>query len=325
MNVLTAKETEQLNKLNANTISMGFGTKMAEVISKVPIDGTPVNAVNASKLFTIAGITIDGETITINNPAVAGTDIYEFLADTAQSKTSETNIPIDITSYTTKATRVLTIDTQATSGDTMTIGTKVYTFVPVGTDTADGEISIGTSVATTQAAIVAAINGTDGHNTPHPFVTAGDFAANASTITAIFGGTAANALATTETFTSASNIFAGATLAGGTNCSAANTLTAIIAAVTASDTQGVSVTAGEGTSIMFSADTAGVVGNAIIIGDTMANGSFADNATTLSGGVDGTVGIKNATMMDDTYLYKCIADNSKSGKNWRRVSLGSAY
>ena len=101
----------------------------------------------------------------------------------------------------------LTIAAQATAGDTMTIGTKVYTFVANGTADADGEISVGTDKATCQAAIKAAINGTDSVNTANAFVTSATFAGDASVLTAIIKGVAGNSIATTETFTNAGNVF----------------------------------------------------------------------------------------------------------------------
>ena len=328
MNNLTAKQIEQLNNINVNTQQMEFGEKIQEIIATLKKEttvGTPVNAVNAKETLTISGMVIHGETVTIDSPAVAGSDVYEFLAHAAQTKTTLTNKAVDITAYTTKSSGQLTIVTKPTSGDKMVIGSKTYTFVPVGTANANGEISIGADLAGAQAAIVAAINGTDGINTPHPMVRAGIFAANASTITALIGGVSGNLIATTETFTAAGNIFGATTLGSGANCSAANAVLALVGTITASDTQGVGAADGAGDTVVLTADVAGVVGNAIIIGETMTNGAFTNGAVLLSGGVDGTVGLVDETMIDANYEYRCVADNTTSGKNWRRISLGSAY
>lgn len=326
MDNLTEKERVFLNtRYHLSNKPLHLGTKFQEIIGALFTEGSPVNAVNAGKVLTISGVVIDGETVTINNPAVSGTDVYEFLADTEQTKTNLSNIAVDITSHTIKASRTLTLDTQPTSGDKMTIGSKIFTFVPVGTDTADGEISIGTDLATAQAAIVAAINGTDEVNEPHSLVSAGDFANNFCIITALVGGVAGDIIATTETFTAGTNIFAGVSLAGGSNCSATNAVTELVSAITAHDTQGVGAVDGNGDTVELTADIAGIIGNAIIIGKSMANGAFAGGATLLSGGVDGTVGVKQQTMMDATYLYRCVADNTTSGKNWRRITLGAVY
>lgn len=320
MTRLTVKEIDQLNKINTKTKAMKLGDRLSEMEVAA---ATPVNAVNAGKVLTASGVVVDGETLTINNPAIAGTDVYEFLADTAQTKTAPANIAVDITANTTKAARVLTVDTNPTATNTMTIGTKVFTFV--ANADADGEIEIGTDVAATQVNIVAAINGADEINDPHPLVSAADFNTNACTITALVGGVAGNAIPTTETFTAGTNIFAGATLTGGADCSAANAITALVAAITAHDTQGVGAADGDGDTVNLTADVAGVIGNAIAIAESMANGAFAGAATVLSGGVNGTVGSLNQVMVDASYVYRCVADNTTAGKNWRRVSLGSAF
>lgn len=323
MENLTTKELKVLNNVSrVLSPSVSLGDKLQEIISGGGLEGSPVNAVAATGILTISGVVIDGETVTIDNPLVAGSDVYEFLADEAQSKTLPTNKAVDITDYVVKATGNLTIDTQPTSGDTMTIGTKVYTFVPEGTDNANGEIGIGSDLATAQAAIVAAINGTDGVNAPHPLVSAGAFAANVSAITALVGGTVGNAIATTETFTAGTNIFAAATLATGADCSAANAVTALVAAITALDTQDVSATDGAGDTVDIAANI-GVAGNNIATTETMANGVFAN--VKLAGGINGTVGLAGSVMVDATYLYVAIADNTVGGANWRRIAVGNVY
>jgi len=328
MNNLTAVDALDLDNINVNTQRMKLGGKlksMIDAINNVVVSGTAVNAVNASKNLAISGVVIHGETVTINNPAVAGTDVYEFLSDTAQTKTAATNIAVNIVANTTKSSIALTIAAQPTSGDTMTIGEKVYTFVPVGTNNADGEISIATDLATSKLAIVAAINGVDEVNDPHPLVSAANFVADDCVITALIGGVSGDTIATTETFTAVTNVFAGVTLATGADCTAADAVIALVAAVTMSDTQGVGAADGAGDSVDLTADVAGTIGNAIVIGETMANGAFTEDAVALSGGVNGTVGDIDAIMVDASYLYKCVAANTISGKNWRRISLGSAY
>jgi hypothetical protein len=112
------------------------------------------------------------------------------------------------------ASRVLTVDTQPTAGDTFTIASKVYTFVAAGTADADGEINLGADLTATKPLIVTAING-GGFNTAHPEFTAAAFSSNNMTITAIVKGTASNGKATTETFTAGTNVWAGATTTGG--------------------------------------------------------------------------------------------------------------
>jgi len=285
--------------------------------------GTPVNAVNAGKALTIAGVVIDGETVTINNPAKAGSDVYEFLADTALSKTTVTNKAVDINSHVTKASGTLTIDTQPTATDTMTIGGKLYTFIANDAVRSNGKIRVGADLAGAKLAIVAAINGTDTFNTPNPKVSASAFASAICTLTALVGGVAGNAVATVETFTAGTNVFGAATLGSGADCSAANAATALIAAITASDTQGVGAVTGGSGVVTLSADVAGIDGNSISLAKAMANATFAGSATHLSGGVDGTESPLGTFMVDNTYLYVALGTNSNGSKNWRKIALSS--
>jgi hypothetical protein len=284
------------------------------------LTATPVNAVAATGTLTIAGVVIDGETVTI------GGDVYEFCTDAAQSLTPGSDFAVDIEANADKAQGTLTVDTQPTAGDTMTIGAKVYTFVPDGTANADGEVSIGTNLGTAQANIVAAINGTDGHNAAHPLVSAAAFAANDCVITAFIGGTAGNSIATTETFTAGTNVFDAAVLGttqAGTDCANTDAVTALVTSITTNDTQGVGAADGGGGTVGLTADIRGAAANAIATTEAMANGSFG--AGTLAGGVDGTVGTQWELKVDASYLYVCVAANDVTGRNWRRITIGAAY
>lgn len=355
MDVLTANEVALLNRVYCDSRPMGLGSMIQEIITAVnagmgPVGpqgaagaqgvvgpqgapgpcteilaDTPVNAVSASETLAISGVVINGETVTIDNPEVEGTDVYEFASSVALV-VGAGNIPVDINAHTVKATDNLTVDVNPIAGETMTLGTKVYTFVPLGTANADGEIDIEVLLADTQANIVAAIKGTDGHNDPHSLVTCGAaFAANILAITAIYGGAAGNDIATTETFNAGTNVFSAAKLATGANCSATNAVTALVAAITASDTQGVGAADGADDTVVLASDAGGVIANTIVIAEDMANGAFTADAVLLSGGVDGTPGDERTIFMDSSYLYICVADNDVTGKNWRRISLGNVY
>ncbi|MEA3227208.1 MAG: hypothetical protein U9Q07_14760 [Planctomycetota bacterium] len=320
-NAHIADGTIALAKQNAGVqTSLGLADTALQPGELVGANGTPVNAVAASGVLTISGVVIDGETVTI------GSDVYEFCADAAQSLTGGSDFAVDIESDTTKSAATLTVDTQPTAGDDMTIGSKTYTFVPDGTANADGEITVGTDLATAQAAIVAAINGSDGNNNAHTQVSAAAFAVNASVITALVGGTAGDSIASTENFTAGSNIFDAVTLgttAAGADCTAANAVTALVTSVTANDTEGVGAADGAGDTVDLTADTKGTAANSIATTEAMANGSFG--AVTLESGVDGTVGAQWDMKVDSSYLYVCIATNTIADANWRRVSLGTAY
>lgn len=109
------------------------------------------------------------------------------------------------------ATGTLTIATQPTAADTITISkgnvTEVYTFVEVADD--DFDVALGLDVDATQVALAAAIND---HSA---LVTAGAFAADASTITAKVKGVIGNTIATTSELTAETDGFAAATLGAG--------------------------------------------------------------------------------------------------------------
>lgn len=113
----------------------------------------------------------------------------------------------------------LTLDTNPTDADTMTLGAVTYRFK--STMASANDIKLGATLADTQASIIKTINGTGlagtdyyaGTTTPHTTVKCGDaFASNILTLTARTVGTAGNSLASTETFTAGSNVFNAATL-----------------------------------------------------------------------------------------------------------------
>jgi hypothetical protein len=324
MNNITPHEKKHLNTITAK---YHLGDKLEEVINvlnDVSVGATPVNAVAAGKELAITGVVKHGETVMINNPNVMQhANIYEFVADVALSVTSIDSVPVDINALTVKSAGSLTVATQPTAGDTMTIGEKVFTFVPDGTANADGEITIGTSLATAKTAIVAAINGVDGHNDPHPLVSAVAFAANICAITALIGGVLGDAIVTTETFAAVGNLFGAGTLANGIDCTAPSAVTALVTAITLNDTQGVGAVDGDGDVVELTADTKGILGNDIIISESMANGAFDGAATTLSGGIDGTVARAFEFRIDSGFIYVAIAENSVSDAYWRKVAIGA--
>ncbi|UYA98692.1 putative major tail structural protein [Xanthomonas phage vB_Xar_IVIA-DoCa5] len=113
------------------------------------------------------------------------------------------------------ASNTLTLGTQPTAGDTMTIGAVTYTFVAAVDFDAAGEIAIGSTLAHTQQNIRNALEGDDGINTEHPTAVIGVFSTNVATVTAKTAGVAGNSIVTTETFTAGGNVFSSGTLAGG--------------------------------------------------------------------------------------------------------------
>jgi hypothetical protein len=294
--------------------SVTLASLATEVSQPLPSNGTPVNAVAATGTLNITGVVLDGETVEI------GADTYEFAADAALT-VGAGNIAVDITAVTTAAAGTLTVDTQPTAGDDMTIGLKLYTFVPVGTANADGEIDIGANLGEAQTNIVAAINGADGHNTAHDGVTAGAFAGDDSVITALIGGVAGDAIATTGNFTAITNIFDDVTLGtttAGVDCTLGDGAAALVAEITASGTEPVSAAA-VGGDVTVTADVMGTLANAIDTVATMANGAFV--AATLLGGINGTVGAQWEVLVNATRIYVCIDTNTIADANWRRIPV----
>ena len=232
----------------------------------------------------IAAAVVDGETVTI------GDEVYEF--DTADAEdVTEGNFRVDVHGDSTvKSQGTLTVDTQPTVMDTMTIGDVVYTFkAPEDTDT-DGEISIGTDLATAQANIVAAVNGTDGINTANPYVTMADFAADAAVLTAIEGGTAGDLIATTETFTAVTNVFDAATLGtttAGADATGAEAVIALVASINANSLAYAAVAAEANVVLVYAA----AVGdnNAVALATTMAGAGNAWDGAALLGGAEAVV------------------------------------
>jgi len=118
-----------------------------------------------------------------------------------------------------QATGSLTFTGLAIDGQTVTIGTKVYTWQNTLTDV-DGNVLVGGTAAACVTNLVNAINLGAGAGTTyaasmtaHPSVTAIDDTGDVVTVTAITSGVAGNAIATTENGTNMS--WGAATLTGG--------------------------------------------------------------------------------------------------------------
>lgn len=111
------------------------------------------------------------------------------------------------------ATVTLALAVQPTVGDTMTIGSRSYEFVAEATPPAQGEIALGADLATTQGLVQIMINSAAGYANPQ--VSASDWVANVSTLTARAIGTAGNGIEVSETFTSGSNLFSAVETSGG--------------------------------------------------------------------------------------------------------------
>jgi hypothetical protein len=301
--------SEQINSLFSALIA-----KLAAEKGRI-YTTAPKNAKLATATLTISGAVIHGETFTLNGTTA-------FLNASGDTElVPEGNVEIDISATAAKAQGTLSMGTQPTAGDTMTVGSKVYTFVPDGTANADGEITVGSDLAAAKLAVVAAINGTDAHNTAHTDVTAAAFVSDDCILQAKIGGTAGNAIATTETFTAVGNVFDASTLGttqAGDDTSAAEAETAILAATALATAAAVTMAAGTGDQVVFTTATGGVEKNAWASTETMANAAFG--AATFTGGLDGTeaaageFGLHNDA--GTVSLYFSIAENDGTGQSW---------
>lgn len=120
-----------------------------------------------------------------------------------------------------QAVAILTLGVQPLDGETITIGSTVYTYKTTPTPT-DKEIPIGTTVTLTLKNTKDVINADIERNpdippttTPHPDVQATTIVGSNLTIQAKVGGSAGNAITLSELFSDPANIFLTDTLTGG--------------------------------------------------------------------------------------------------------------
>lgn len=107
-----------------------------------------------------------------------------------------------------QAAATLTIAEPVTATDTITIGTRVYTFRATADADAAYEIDIGGNEAATKLNIVKTILGTDGRTPRNEQVyCAAAFAGDTLLFTSRTAGVAGNSIACTETLTHISNIW----------------------------------------------------------------------------------------------------------------------
>lgn len=277
----------------------GYAKTLATIqATKRLVLGCPL-PVSATGTLTLTGVAIDGQKIVINGRT------YELDDDG-----NYTGVQVDISEYSVKAQGTLTIAEPVTLGDVIQIGTKTYVFV-TGSASDEGEIGLGADEAATKVNIVAAINGTDGANTANSLVSAAAFDGDACVLTALVGGTAGNSIVSAEIgqgLTHASNIFDATTLGtttAGVDCTAANAVTAIVAAITGDSSAIVSAADGAGDTVVVTALTSGADGNAITTTETMTNGGWG--AGVLSGGVsenDGKIRISVTNAQAETVVLR---------------------
>lgn len=250
---------------------MALNTEYVQMF-KPWFDGTPVAGVKATGTLTISGVVSDTQTVTI------GTNVYEF--DTDDTFTAG-RIQVDVADLRNQATGTLTFTGISVVTQTVTIGTEVYEFC---TETpTEGNIAVVIGADTSADTAVTEL--ADAINANSELVTAvADTDADTIVVTAIARGTAGNAIESTETCTNAS--WGGATLSGGlATITAANAVTALVAAITSNDDY-VTAVDGTGDTVVVTYKWVGTEGNSIATTETMANGAFGH--AHLEGGVYAT-------------------------------------
>ena len=209
-------------EINGRTYT--FKNVVAATADEINIDGSQANAmINLRKAINLEGIggTDYGSATTIN------ADVFGTDAGSGVMEATAKLIGVAPNSFTTTETGANLAWTGATldSGnagidpDTFTLGINTYSFLDNSKFFAVDEIQLGGSLSATQANIVGAINdsGTPGTDysaatVANTLASAGAFAANVSTITALLAGTAGNSIVSTSAFTSGSNFFDDTTL-----------------------------------------------------------------------------------------------------------------
>ncbi len=320
-NAVAATGTLTINGvvIDGETITIGsriyeFDTDGSIMGGRTAVD-ISASAVAGTGVLTISGVVDDTETVTI------GTEVYEFdtsgtvtggriavdissYAVAAQGTLTFTGAPahsesfavdgvtwtfksdgtaggsgvIDISSYTVKGSAVLSFGGSVADAQTVTINSRVYEFDTNSSITGDVAVDVsgGATKDLAGAALANAINA-DGS----AVVTAEyNAAANELTVTAKAGGTVGNY----TTAENATNLSWSGNLTGGTNCTAAN---AVIAIVADFDSATVTAAAGAGTTVIFTAVAAGAPGSLLTFTKSITNASV-DGAGTLGGTTEGT-------------------------------------
>lgn len=195
-----------------------------------------LDARNAINVLRVASATQDGETVTF------GGQVFEVDTTSASGITAG-NVRVNLSGGSTAtAVGTLTSSGNFTDTQTVTIGSKVYTFQTTLTNV-DGNVLIGADRTASHANLKAAINLEAGAGTTyatamtlHPTVTATSATATTTVVAAKIPGTVGNAIATTETQTNAS--WGGSTLASGVDPTAGETTTALNTAINAVNVAG---------------------------------------------------------------------------------------
>ncbi len=199
---------------------------------RMTLNGTPyVTNLNTAVVGYLVGshVTVSGtDHITITTGTNDELNITVDGADTDVTLTAGSRLPAEIVSDinvaaggAVRATGTLSLNSNILDTETVTIGSKVYTFLDTLIN-ADGNVHIGATASDTLDNLIAAITLGAGSGTAyaatmtvHPTVMAAAGAGDTMVATAKLAGLAGNSIATTETITDVLSVWSTATLLGG--------------------------------------------------------------------------------------------------------------
>lgn len=343
---LPSKTKKVLNDIsNVRDLGVNLGDLIDEIVDLLPEaipEGGVENAYAAGAFVTHSPSEViqHGQRITINNPNVAGVDVYEFVTTAEPTPISEGGIVVDISYLTVIAEGSITIAEQPVAGNKVGIGltgasVNEYIFVPKGTDTAPREVPIGDTLAETQASLVSAINGTDQFETPDPYVRASAFETDISTITPLWGGTIGNDVYLQKTFTSASNTVSSPT--GGEDCTYSSGILKLGDVMYSHDTQGITLWHYEDDELYIVSKVLGSSGNEIMVDATRVGigpgtpssdiqilDDTLNSAATLYGGSDATTSRGPKIFLGDNDIYYTDSEHQAHEAKWVRFRRPSA-
>lgn len=234
---------------------------------------TLTGAANELKIGITVDDCIDAFVAAINAAAGAGTLYGTGTTANAQASATKSSGTVAILTARKKGTVGNAIATTETMGD---VG-NVFDAATLGTTTAGADCTAANAVT----ALVSSFNTNSAYA-----ITASDGAGDTVVFTAdaagALDGSAGNAIATTEGMANGS--FGAATLTGGTDATAAQAVTAIVAAIQGDGSAVVTAADGAGDTVDLTAKVKGTAANAYATTETLANGSFG--AATLTGGTD---------------------------------------
>lgn len=224
-------QTGLLSRPGTQTVT-GFGE--GPIRSLFSLDG-----VFNGDLFAVSGT--DGTLFRYSRDGLTKTALIGTIAGSAYAPMAATRNYLFITDGTTLqyyngtgnfATQTLTLNSNPSDGDTVTLGTKTYTFKTALTPTAN-EVLIGADLQESLENLAQATLAVTGAGSLYAAATVANDAAymevtspadGTSVATAIAPGVIGNSIATTETFTDGASVWGATTLEGGT----ANALNGIV-------------------------------------------------------------------------------------------------